>query len=269
MELERTCRASDEEISRLRAHVARLEEQLAINVKIQLALPDGTTLGATGSARLCADCLFRDVSHDGVTALKLAAPNGDEAAVLGLYNVQGGHWRRDERRFAFGENATLACSYKPRDASVAFDAFDASARWAAYEFRSNSVRVLGADDAVELTRESPRAQALVRSMEALSCPSDNQTAVGEGVNAASECRVELIEFRPVIERRRLSATDPATAESVGVEAVLERVSTSSPTAEFSALTNNATAFSAALQAMGCSFPFFIGSGCGNAGSCIH
>ena len=93
-----------------------------------LALPDGTTLGATGSARLCADCLFRDVSHDGVTALKLAAPNGDEAAVLGLYNVQGGHWRRDERRFAFGENATLACSYKPRDASVAFDAFDASAR---------------------------------------------------------------------------------------------------------------------------------------------
>jgi raffinose synthase len=118
-----------------------------------LALPDGTTLGATGSARLCADCLFRDVSHDGVTALKLAAPNGDEAAVLGLYNVQGGHWRRDERRFAFGENATLACSYKPRDASVAFDAFDAGARWAAYEFRSNSVRVLGADDSVKLTLE--------------------------------------------------------------------------------------------------------------------
>ena len=118
-----------------------------------LALPDGTTLGATGSARLCADCLFRDVSHDGVTALKLAAPNGDEAAVLGLYNVQGGHWRRDERRFAFGENATLACSYKPRDAAVAFDAFDAGARWAAYEFRSNSVRVLGADDSVKLTLE--------------------------------------------------------------------------------------------------------------------
>ena len=118
-----------------------------------LALPDGATLVATAAARLCADCLFGDVARDGVTALKLAAPNGGEGAVLGLYNVQGGHWRRDERRFAFGENATLKSAYRPRDAAVAWDAFDAGARWAAYRFGSGAVRVLGADDAVPLTLE--------------------------------------------------------------------------------------------------------------------
>ena len=78
-----------------------------------LALPDGTTLIPTAQARVAADCLFADVSSDGTTALKLAAPNGPDGAVLGMHARPRGSrrsrgLREDDASAPSFERTTLA-----------------------------------------------------------------------------------------------------------------------------------------------------------------
>jgi raffinose synthase len=70
----------------------------------KLVLPDGAILRADGVARPTRDCLFADVTADGVSALKLWNRNGRPTrygtgaaacppnAVLGAFNVQGSRW---------------------------------------------------------------------------------------------------------------------------------------------------------------------------------
>jgi len=92
-----------------------------------IALADGSTFVALAPARVCADCLFTDVSRDGHTVMKLAAPNGAGGAVVGLFNVQDSYWCRESRRFRFrdeqGEEAKgagLKASVKIADALPAW-----------------------------------------------------------------------------------------------------------------------------------------------------
>jgi len=76
----------------------------------KLVLPDGATLRAAAAGRPTRDCLFADVTSDGVSALKLWNYNGNHNgecngecngagtarlppnAVVGAFNVQGARW---------------------------------------------------------------------------------------------------------------------------------------------------------------------------------
>ncbi|KAH8086120.1 galactinol-sucrose galactosyltransferase [Aureococcus anophagefferens] len=71
-----------------------------------LALPDGATLVATAPARVGASALFA-TPRDGAEPPRARAPNGDDGAVVGLYNVQGSAWSWDERRFVAGDAAPV------------------------------------------------------------------------------------------------------------------------------------------------------------------
>lgn len=57
----------------------------------RLVLPDGAVLRCRLPARPTADCLFRDVSRDGATALKLWNMNA-VTGVVGVFNLQGASW---------------------------------------------------------------------------------------------------------------------------------------------------------------------------------
>lgn len=65
----------------------------------RLMLPDGRVLRAAAPGRPSADTLFRDVMWDGVTLLKVGAPNAAGGGVVGVFNTQGAHWCRATRKF--------------------------------------------------------------------------------------------------------------------------------------------------------------------------
>ena len=107
-----------------------------------LALPDGATLVATAPARVGAASLFADVARDGASHLALAAPNGDDGAVVGLYNVQGSAWSWDERRFVAGDAAPVDAALARGDAALAWRERDDGAPLAAYAFRAKTLEIL-------------------------------------------------------------------------------------------------------------------------------
>ena len=83
----------------------------------KLVLSDGTILRPNLPSRPTADCLFNDVMSDGVTALKVWSLN-DVSAVVGLFNVQGSHWDRIQRRYVHDQNyppRPVRTKLRPRD----------------------------------------------------------------------------------------------------------------------------------------------------------
>jgi raffinose synthase len=83
----------------------------------KLVLSDGTILRPNLPSRPTADCLFNDVMSDGVTALKVWSLN-DVSAVVGMFNVQGSHWDRTQRRYVHDQNyppRPVRTKLRPRD----------------------------------------------------------------------------------------------------------------------------------------------------------
>lgn len=99
----------------------------------KLVLSDGTILRPNLPARPTADCLFSDVMSDGVTALKVWSLN-DISAVVGIFNVQGSLWDRNQRRYVHDEKnyppRPVRTKLRPRDVCGDFtepmSAFDAA-----------------------------------------------------------------------------------------------------------------------------------------------
>mmetsp|Transcript_1791 Transcript_1791/g.2377 ORF Transcript_1791/g.2377 Transcript_1791/m.2377 type:complete len:665 (-) Transcript_1791:170-2164(-) len=87
-----------------------------------IALPDGSTLLAEAPARLTGDCIFNDVTSDQRTPLKLVAPNACGGAVIGVFNVQGSTWSRQNRRFEQDNDSScnLKASIHLNDALTAY-----------------------------------------------------------------------------------------------------------------------------------------------------
>lgn len=64
----------------------------------QLVFPSGRVLRAELPGRPTRDCLFADVTRDGVTALKVWNKN-KRGGVVGCFNIQGSCWSRDKGIF--------------------------------------------------------------------------------------------------------------------------------------------------------------------------
>ena len=85
----------------------------------KLVLPDGSILRALTPSKPTLDCLFKDVSKDGRTPLKLWSMNG-VTGVLGVFNVQGSSWDRSRRKFYIHDKnpPKLHASFGPLDIPV-------------------------------------------------------------------------------------------------------------------------------------------------------
>jgi len=142
-----------------------------------LVLPDGTALLARHAGRPTRDVLFSDVNADGVSALKIWNENAC-TGVVGAFNVQGARWDRATRRFeqAAAEEeeeeggGAVTALLRPADVApfgrreIAAEEGEDGARggggsspaapppaeYALYTHRAEGLRVLGAEDAVEV-----------------------------------------------------------------------------------------------------------------------
>ena len=65
----------------------------------RLVLPSGKILKCSQPARPTVDCLFKNVMEDGITALKIFSRTSAGAGVVGVFNSQGSHWSRSQRKY--------------------------------------------------------------------------------------------------------------------------------------------------------------------------
>lgn len=83
----------------------------------RLVLPNGQVLRCNKPAKPTVDCLFKNPTADGVTALKIWAPN-NVGGSFGVFNVQGASWSRLKRKYDFHPFVVpfVSAEVKPRDA---------------------------------------------------------------------------------------------------------------------------------------------------------
>lgn len=114
----------------------------------RLVLPDGSVLRCRLPGRPTTDCLFADVSRDGVTALKVWSGNA-VTAVVACFNIQGAAYERALRRFNMHDALppALTAFVRPSDVPVLAGAAEL---FAAYLDSTKELRLVGAADCVEV-----------------------------------------------------------------------------------------------------------------------
>ena len=114
----------------------------------QLVFPSGRTLRCLSHGRPTRDCLFKDVTRDCRTALKVWNRNVVNS-VVGAFNIQGASWSRATNQFA-----THSTQVSPVTAEVCpWDVEGVNAAGSTYAVRSHrrgDVRVLGLKESVSV-----------------------------------------------------------------------------------------------------------------------
>jgi raffinose synthase len=109
----------------------------------QLVFPSGRVLRCRQAGRPTRDCLFRDVTRDGRTALKVWNRNFVNS-VIGVFNIQGASWSRATNQFASLPkpiSATLA-ELCPRDVEGIADRSTQGASFVVRSHRNRRIEIL-------------------------------------------------------------------------------------------------------------------------------
>ena len=118
----------------------------------RLVLPDGSVLRAKYPAKPTRDCLFKDISRDRKTVLKIWNKNA-VTGIIGAFNVQGSAWNVKQRNyFAHDTNPpALKVSVKPGDVPLEPGIYSKLGRFAVYSDALKEVKVLEAGEGWERT----------------------------------------------------------------------------------------------------------------------
>lgn len=115
----------------------------------RLVLPDGSVLRCCLPGRPIADCLFSNVSQDGITALKVWNANA-YCGVVAVFNVQGSSFSRQLRRFHTHDQQPEALTATVAAADVPVLAESGAELFAAYTDSTQELALLGAHDSLSI-----------------------------------------------------------------------------------------------------------------------
>lgn len=121
------------------------------NVLRQLVMPSGNVLRCRSTGRPTRDCLFRDVTRDGRSALKIWNRNYVNS-VVGAFNIQGASWSRVKNQFVSHEKpipptTAVVC---PNDVEGLRDRSREGARFVSRSHRRGDIRVLNLEESVSV-----------------------------------------------------------------------------------------------------------------------
>ena len=107
----------------------------------RLVLPDGSVLRAKYPARPTLDCLFKDISRDRKTVLKIWNVN-EITGMLGAFNVQGASWNIKRRNYYAHDSHPPALVAKVKPADVWLLQKPSSGKFAVYSDGLKELRVM-------------------------------------------------------------------------------------------------------------------------------
>jgi len=117
----------------------------------QLVLPSGNVLRCRSAGRPTRDCLFKDVTRDGRSALKVWNRNYVNS-VVAVFNIQGASWSRTKNQFVSHEKpiAPASADVCPRDVEGIKERSMEGARFVVRSHRRGDIRVLELKETVSV-----------------------------------------------------------------------------------------------------------------------
>ena len=117
----------------------------------QLVLPSGNVLRCRSAGRPTRDCLFKDVTRDGRSALKVWNRNYVNS-VVAVFNIQGASWSRTKNQFVSHEKpiAPASADVCPRDVEGIKERSIEGARFVVRSHRRGDIRVLELKETVSV-----------------------------------------------------------------------------------------------------------------------